>query len=106
MWNMFALEVEYLMGKVYAGACRDRREPEWPPHPARLFSALASACFETDLSQIGVEALQWLEVQPSPHLAVGDPGECAPYNGFVPTNYVDKTGIHTKQPRQFPAAPL
>ena len=37
---MLAFEVEYLLGRVFSGDFRDREEPEWPPHPARLFSAL------------------------------------------------------------------
>ncbi len=103
---MFALEVEYLMSKAYAGDFRDRGEAEWPPHPARLFSALASACFETEMGSEATAALQWLEQQPSPAISVPDSEECARYSGFVPTNYIDKNGIHTKQPRQFPATTL
>ena len=43
---MFVLRVTYLMGRVYSAAFDDgddKREPEWPPHPSRLFSALVAA---------------------------------------------------------------
>lgn len=100
---MFALEVRYLMGRAWAGDYSDRREPEWPPHPARLYSALVCACFDTGMGEAGEEALRWLERQGPAQISAGDAGGFTRYTGFVPTNYVDKNGIHTKQPRAFPA---
>ncbi|MEZ6078028.1 MAG: type I-U CRISPR-associated protein Csb2 [Pirellulaceae bacterium] len=54
-------------------------ESEWPPHPARLFMAMAAAYFETRQFAAGGEesngqpvddsrrsALEWLEQQPAP----------------------------------------
>src|SRR5579883_849700 len=43
---MLALRVTYLMGRVYSASFDDgdaKAEPEWLPHPSRLFSALTAA---------------------------------------------------------------
>jgi CRISPR-associated protein Csb2 len=40
---MLAIEVEFLSGAYVATAFDDRRRPEWPPHPARLFAAFVAA---------------------------------------------------------------
>lgn len=101
---MFAFEVRYLMRKAFAGDYSNRGESEWPPHPARFYSALVAACYQTGMGEAGEAALHWLERQGPAHISAESAGECVPYTGFVPTNYVDKNGIHTKQPRAFPAA--
>ena len=44
---MLTLEVEFLLGRYAAADFRDREQPEWPPHPARLFSALVAAAYES-----------------------------------------------------------
>ncbi len=102
---MFALEVEYLLGRAFAGSFRDRSEPEWPPHPARLFSALAAAYFENGESQDERKALQWLEEQGPPYIRAGSPGEPVATTVYVPTNYPGDTvpALRKKQPRFFPA---
>ncbi|MEW6247044.1 MAG: type I-U CRISPR-associated protein Csb2 [Nitrospirota bacterium] len=70
---MFALEVEYLMGRVLAAAHYDRRTVEWPPHPSRLFSALVAAYKECELGTDDRAALEWLEALPVPHIAAFPP---------------------------------
>lgn len=70
---MFALEVEFLMGRVLASAHDDRRSVEWPPHPTRIFSALVAAYEECDLGSEAREALEWLEVMPPPMLYANPP---------------------------------
>ncbi len=102
---MFAFEVEYLLGRAFAGDFRNRAESEWPPHPARLFSALAAAYFENGSDQQEREALEWLEMQAPPCIRAGSKGDAVPTVAFVPTNY---PGDHVpilrgKQPRIFPA---
>ena len=103
---MFALEVEYLMGRVFAGDFHDRSGSEWPPHPGRLFSALASAYFENGAESNERAALEWLELQSPPHLHAGEAGRVtAPVTAFVPINYRG-CGLpiaRKKQPRFFPA---
>ena len=42
---MLAVEVAFLTGRYVATAYNSRDEAEWPPHPARLFSALVATHF-------------------------------------------------------------
>ena len=44
---MLTLGIEYLTGYTTATSTGDREVAEWPPHPGRIFMALASAYFET-----------------------------------------------------------
>jgi len=102
---VFALEVEYLLGRVFAGDFQNRAESEWPPHPARLFSALAAAYFENGANAREKEALEWLERQSPPHIRAGLAGESQAPVVFVPTNYPGDGPplLREKQPRFFPA---
>src|ERR1700733_4367270 len=68
---MFALEVEFLTGRVYATDFRERDVPEWPPHPSRLFSALVAAFYESGLDPDLRGALVWLEQQRAPAIWSG-----------------------------------
>jgi CRISPR-associated protein Csb2 len=68
---MFALEVEFLTGRVYATDFRERDVPEWPPHPSRLFSALVAALYESGLDSDLRAAPVWLEQQKSPDIWAG-----------------------------------
>ena len=93
---MLGIEVELLTGRYIATAYNDREAAEWPPHPARLFSALV----DTWASELGDEpgsgageeermALIWLEQQAAPELAASASSEVgwrdvAPV--FVPVN--------------------
>lgn len=95
---MFALAVEYLTGRAVATAFDDRERPEWPPHPARLFFALAAAMFEGALDATELHFLEWLEKQDAPCLAVGDANE-----RFTPTTYVPVND--SRVPRRPPARP-
>jgi CRISPR-associated protein Csb2 len=63
---MLAFCIEYLSGHAYAADYRDRDRAEWPPHPARFFSALMDACYAADLQESGLHALRWLEQQQFP----------------------------------------
>jgi CRISPR-associated protein Csb2 len=102
---VLAFEVEYLMGRVFAGEYGDRTRSEWPPHPARLFSALASAFFENGAKPEERRALEWLEQLPPAYIKAGEPGRPVRTTAFVPTNYVGDNVpvLRGKQPRQFPA---
>jgi len=45
---MFGFGIRYLMGWAMAAADGAKKErAEWPPHPDRIFMALAAAWFET-----------------------------------------------------------
>ena len=89
---MFALEVEYLTGRAVATARHRREEAEWPPHPGRLYSALVDAAFQA-VSADGETlpddiraALEWLEKQDAPSLAVGEAQRRDVMPVFVPVN--------------------
>ena len=70
-----AVEITFGTGRYVAADVTDRTEPEWPPHPARLFAALVEAW-----AKYGSEppdpsertALEWLERQPPP--TIFEPG--------------------------------
>ncbi len=91
---MLALEVEFLTGRCVATDREDRSAAEWPPHPVRLFAALAAAHFERKVDPAGetvdetVEraALDWLEGQPEPKLTVPPAFERTRISVFVPVN--------------------
>lgn len=124
---MLAIEVELLTGRYAATAHNDRSRAEWPPHPARLFSAFVAALHEHDpVDADERKALLWLESQQPPSLDVDldiaeDNGRRSVLDVFVPVNDVVmvfkkvkgveklnasdplSTGIpRTKQARSFP----
>lgn len=89
---MLAIEIEFLTGRYAATAHNDRGRAEWPPHPARFFSALVAALYdggEVDQAERG--ALEWLEQQDAPSLQV-DPeskvGRRHVHDVYVPVNDV------------------
>ena len=73
---MLAIEVTFLTGRYVATSYSDRRRAEWPPHPARLFSALAATHFSDEAPSPGERAaLEWLQRLDAPELAVSDASE-------------------------------
>jgi CRISPR-associated protein Csb2 len=84
---MLAIQVELLMGRYVATAYNDRQRSEWPPHPARLFSALTAAHFSAPMPpRDEVEALAWLEKQPPPDIAASPASGREVVTVFVPVN--------------------
>lgn len=84
---MLALGIRYLTGYAVATDVADRTRAEWPPHPARVFMALAAAHFETGEDPDERAALEWLEAQPRP--PVISAGEAYPRDvvlSYVPVN--------------------
>src|SRR3989304_2852312 len=68
---MLSIEVELLGGRYAATEHNDRSRAEWPPHPARLFSALVAALHDREpVGHPAGEALLWLEQQDAPQLDV------------------------------------
>jgi CRISPR-associated protein Csb2 len=93
---MLAIEVELLTGRYAATAHNDRGHAEWPPHPARLFSALVAALHDCeDTNDAERAALLWLEQQSAPSLWV-DPesrvGRRQVQDVYVPVNDVTLGG--------------
>ncbi len=83
---MLAIEVEFLTGRYYASAHHDPEATEWPPHPARLFSALVATWYEAHGSAEEKEALHWLESQMPPEIAASSFSERPAPKVFVPAN--------------------
>jgi CRISPR-associated protein Csb2 len=87
---MLAIEIELLMGRYAATAHNDRGRAEWPPHPARFFSALVTALHDHEpVDQSEQAAILWLEQQGAPSLRV-DPesrvGRRQVQDVYVPVN--------------------
>ncbi len=127
---MFALAIHYLNGWSMAAADGARKErAEWPPHPDRVFMALAAAWFETveDTDEYRDEgaALRWLETLPAPALAASEAARRSVVTSHVPVNddgggrksgrkserdKLRNTGLavvpehRLRQPRHFPVA--
>ena len=107
---MFALRVTYLMGRVYSAVFDDgddKREPEWPPHPSRLFSALVAAWGDGGAEEELRPALKWLEEQAAPTIYAGGGTARKLVQAFVPVN--DARTLHEERPRKsrtFPSATL
>jgi CRISPR-associated protein Csb2 len=69
------MATSHLSGHAYAADYWDRDRAEWPPHPARFFSALMDACYAADLQDLGLHALRWLEQQGAPAIAASEAHE-------------------------------
>lgn len=106
---------EYLTGYAVATDPSSRDRAEWPPHPGRVFMAMAAAWFETGEDGAEGDALRWMESLGDPDLRL-PPRELVAERSnvtfYVPVN--DKAGPATatlqsapaitrsKQPRTFP----
>jgi len=107
---MFALRVTYLTGRVYSSVFEDgdtKTEPEWPPHPSRLFSALVSAWGESGAEETLKPALEWLENQGAPVIYAADCTRRKLVQAFVPVN--DHRSLpedRNRKQRAFPSASL
>lgn len=89
-----SLDVELLTGSYDAAEVDDRNRGEWPPHPARLFSALVAAA-RTDADRA---ALRWLEAQPPPLVLADAAVTQARREAFVVTNKVERGGGNLTHP--------
>jgi len=95
---MLAIEIELLSGRYVATEVTDRSRAEWPPHPARFFSALVAALHDHEpVDPDERRALLWLEQQPAPELDVelhidDRVGRRQVRSVFVPVNDVTLVG--------------
>lgn len=84
------VEIELLTGRYVAARFNDRTRAEWPPHPARWFSAAVAAWADgPERSEAEADALRWLERQKAPTIAcsTGDQIGCGEgATAFVPVN--------------------
>lgn len=109
------LEVEFL-----TGVCRAAREPgdddpDWPPQPDRVFSALVSAWAAAGERPEERKALEWLEAQPPPAVHASEHSARTTPDVFVPPNDPGASRAakvymrvmpdgRPRQPRRFPIA--
>ena len=78
------IEVNFLTGRYVAAAHNNRRRTEWPPHTARLFSALVNAWAENGQDPTERAALEWLETQDPPAIAASGAVSRRAVSHFVP----------------------
>jgi CRISPR-associated protein Csb2 len=88
------LDVELLTGSYDAAEVDDRLRGEWPPHPARLFSALVAAARSDD----DRAALRWLETQPAPLIRASAVVSDVHREAYVVTNKVEQAGGNLAHP--------
>ena len=80
------IEVNFLTGRYVATYHNNRELAEWPPHTARLFSALVSAWAEEGQDGAEREALEWLESQRPPDITAPAAVYRSKVSHFVPVN--------------------
>lgn len=94
---MFALGIDFLTGVAVMTDTATREKAEWPPHPARVFMALAAAHYESKpLPEDGHEAkeawnrersaLEWLEAQGAPEMSWPEASPRDVVKVYVPVN--------------------
>lgn len=117
---MLVLEIEYLQGVSYAAKYNRPDEPEWPPHPDRVFMALVDAWGTSGRSDADADALRWLESQGPPEIAAPEASPRSRFKNFVPTSsneaqnlgYLDASNLLqitqsvVRKDRMFPAMVL
>ncbi len=111
-----AISIRYTTERCVATSVSSRDDAEWPPHPGRIFMAMAAAYFETDGSdeekQAEINALNWLTQQSAPELRFTDCSHRSAFTCYVPVNDNPKPnkamlqsapGLpRSRQPRTFP----
>ena len=83
---MIAIGIRYLAGWSVATDSADRNRPEWPPHPDRVFMALADAHFETGGDDAEMGALLWLEQEGPPSIHASEAKHRETVTTYVPVN--------------------
>ncbi len=84
---MLALHVHFLAGRFTASAFNDRERSEWPPHPARLFSAMVDALYDVDqLDTDEAAVVDGLAQAGAPWILASDAHQRRVMTHFVPVN--------------------
>lgn len=91
---MLAVEVDFLTGRFVAARHDDRDAPEWPPHPARLFSALVAEWGATpEPAATEAALLRRLESVNPPLIATGGVQPRVTVTHYVPVNDTSVVGV-------------
>jgi CRISPR-associated protein Csb2 len=107
---MLALRVTYLTGRVYSAEFEDgdlKSQPEWPPHPSRLLSAIVAAWGDSGAEPELRPVLEWLERQGPPEVHAGEITVRKVVQAYVPVN--DNSKLPDERPRKgrtFPSGTL
>src|SRR5437868_2296752 len=84
---MIALGVELLMRRAVITQFDNREEPEWPPHPDRVFMSLVAAWGENGEDPKAKSALEWLESLRPPAMRVSmDSAQRSSFTSYVAVN--------------------
>jgi CRISPR-associated protein Csb2 len=84
---MLSLEIRLLTGRLAAAALTDAGTPEWPPQPARVYSALTAALHDAPEPHAAeVRALEWLAAAGAPDVIASDADRRHIGSVYVPTN--------------------
>lgn len=111
-----SISICFITDRSVATHVSSRDEAEWPPHPGRIFMAMAAAFFETEgtdeQKQEEREALDWLTTLDAPSLRQVQASERSGYTCYVPVNDTPKPNKamlqsapgmpRSRQPRTFP----
>lgn len=109
---MLAFGIQYLNGFVAAAEPDNLEQAEWPPHPGRVFMALAAAHFHTGADPQEHAALRWLEGTErggeitAPAIVASDAAARAVVKHFVPINDKAIWKKDSAKPKQKPPPPL
>ncbi len=100
----FSLAIEYLTGYAVATVPFARDKPEWPPHPARVFMALAAAHFENSDESVDATReramLDWLSKLAPPAMVVPKATSRDVLTVYVPVNDQKAEEAIVKRSRQ------
>ena len=90
---MLAIEVDLLTRRYVASSHSDRSRSEWPPHPARLYSAFVANAPAKGREPAEHEALEWLATLGAPEIAASEAYERQLVTVFVPVNDTSVTNV-------------
>lgn len=84
------IHIRFISSRCVATRVDAREQPEWPPHPGRLYMAMVAAYFETDGlddEKVGERrTLEWLAALPAPHIHSRESVERSSVTYYVPVN--------------------
>jgi len=110
---MLTLHIEFPTGSYGAARHEAEREPEWPPHPSRVFSALVAAAYRGSAQLPATEraALLTVESMDPPRIWAPPADLRAAPDTYVPVNdmrsrMLSHPAAPNRQRRQFPKAYL
>jgi CRISPR-associated protein Csb2 len=107
---MLVLDVEFMLGVCFAARSPSDPEPDWPPQPDRVFSALVSTWAARGQHESERSALEWLERLEPPSIHASDMTAREGSKVFVPPNDAKPSQLQMiparrkRQERRFQAA--